>query len=121
MDNLHQAKVQFEQTDLLLKEGKYADVVKICEKIVPIFEELEEWELYVDAMNKSSEGLWGDGKYDEGLEKANKSLAISISFLREVHPSTAESNRNIAICYLCKGKFNIALQYYKKSLSIRQI
>lgn len=78
MLTLEQAQTHLEQTKQLTEQGKYPDAMELLEQAAPVFEAAEDWEGYVQCLNKQSECFWRSGKYGSGIEKAEKALQICL-------------------------------------------
>jgi len=119
MISLETAKNNVKLATQLITKGQYNDALALVEQAAPAFEAAEDWEGYVQCLNKHSECLWRSGKHDAGIEKAETALQICLERLGENYVETANSYRNLGICYWSKGDYTQAIAYHQQALTIR--
>ena len=118
MGKLKWAKGQLEEAKKLKEMGTYQESIDVLKEIMSVFEEVEAWELYVEGMNLWSEGLWRNGKYDEGIEKTSIALEKTKDVLNENHPHFAYIYNNLGVCYYLKDNCSLAIEFFQKNLDI---
>ena len=115
-----EAELLLEEAKQLIKNAQFDKALGILDDIAPVFEELEQWERYVECLNGESEVLYRNGQYDTGLEMAKKSLAVSLEKWGEIHEFTAKSYAIIGKFFLQKRNFNQAIKLHQKAVEIRK-
>ncbi len=116
---LQQAENQLKEVKELIKQGKHSEALVLLEQITPIFETAEQWDKYVDCLNRRSECSLYMGKYDDTIAQAQKALDVSLEQWGEQSIYAADSYTNLGYCYRKIGKYNIAISFHEKSLTIR--
>ena len=116
---LEQAKEGLEKGKVLMKEGKYADAIEVFEQVAPVFEEVENWESYVDCLNEWCMSLQGNGKFNLALEMGEKALSIGNVKLDKLSSIIANSFNNLGSVKWKMSDYQKAVHYHNKSLKIR--
>src|SRR5688500_6872933 len=73
-----------------------------------------------ERLNQQVIRLFGEGKYDEALPLAERSLAIREKALGAEHPAVAVSLFNLASLYNSKGVYARAEPLYQRALAINE-
>jgi CHAT domain-containing protein/Tfp pilus assembly protein PilF len=71
-------------------------------------------------LNQQVLNLIEQGKYDEAIPLAQRSLTIRENILRPDHPDVATSLNNLALLYSKQGKYAQAEPLYQRSLAIKE-
>ncbi len=99
------------------KLGKYKEATKELYEIELNSEDLLKGEVYINFLLRWSKILRLQGKYQEAFRNANE--AVELVEKQKDKELLAESYNNIGILYGHIGKYNKALEYFKKALKIR--
>jgi tetratricopeptide (TPR) repeat protein/CHAT domain-containing protein len=119
MHTVEQAKELVKQASELQTAGKYNDAIALLEQATPVFEAAEDWEGYVASLNNYAHCLRFNGKYDEGIEKAEKALQICLDKWGEQNRYTGDTYYRLAVCYQYAGHYKKAIDFQWKSLNIQ--
>ena len=119
MNKLQYAKEQLETAKQLKEEGKYQASIDVLEEIVPVFEEVEDWEGYVEGMNLWNNNLVKNGKYDVGIERGRIVLKRALETLGKSHLVLATSYDVLGFSHKGKHELESSIYYHQKALTIR--
>jgi CHAT domain-containing protein/uncharacterized protein HemY len=90
-------------------------------QIPPSIPTLENGKLVeVKLLDRQVKQLYQQGKYNEAILLAQRSLAIRERVLGEKHPDVAQSLHDLATLYLAQKKYDLALATYQKCLVVFQ-
>lgn len=74
----------------------------------------------IDALNKQSVKLYGQGKYAEATPIAEQALTLAERALGREHPDTLKSVYNLASLYLAQGRYGEAEALYRRALEAQE-
>ncbi len=116
------ASQYYKKADSLLTDKKLDSSIVYFEKALPLYKKTKAWERVARCYNKTSEGLRQKEQYEESHLNAKKALITSKTHLQKNNIEEAFAYDNIGHYYWHKNKkdYKIALEYYQKSLAIRQ-
>jgi tetratricopeptide (TPR) repeat protein len=120
---LNQAKALEIQAKADALKGNFKGALECSTQIMTIFDEIG---LSPDCQERgqlfSSMGAvyCQQGTYNDALFNLDQALEIQKKILPSNHADICETYHHYADCYDCKGKVDLALQYYEKCLLIQQ-
>ncbi len=115
---LEQAIAQLEITSQLIKEGQYKECIPLCEMVIPVFEEAQEWEKYIRSLNDWGKCLWKSGQLKSKAVEMETTLNEALLHLGAFHPETARCYTYLGLAYIVDNKFDMAFECYEKSLQL---
>jgi len=115
------ASQYFRKADSLLNDRKLDSAIIYFKKALSIYEKAKAWEKVAGCYNELAEGQYEKSDYEESLKNAQNALKINNNYLDENNLEKAYSLDIIARkIELVDLDFNKALDYYKKSLKIKE-
>jgi CHAT domain-containing protein len=107
--------------DSLFEKGEYEKSNQILEKLLPIFQQKNEWGMMMNVQNKTARNLIRQGKFDDALALlafADQSYQSKVSITeQENYPQKGDFYNITGEAYLNKGRNDIALEYFQKAMT----
>ncbi len=119
--NALQAQNTLVLADSLFEKGEYEQSKQILEKLIPVYQQRNEWGLLANAQNKVARNLIRQGKFDDALAIL---VLADQTYTQKTKP--AEQQKNIykgdfynlsGEVYLNKGRNDLALEYFQKAIA----
>lgn len=119
MSELDQLKQKLQDAISLVSDTRYAEALTLIEPLMCRFEEMEEWDLYVNALDKKGECLWRRGSTSEAYSNTLYTFEVVKEKFGEEHSAMAGCYNMLANCHMNWGYMDEAIAYRLKSLDIR--